>query len=76
MNALNFYAENPPFMNISLHKDVTKRQVVTRAGAYFAFFLSNTHPSWKSKSIVTKFDKKILAIYGLINKHRARHLID
>lgn len=26
MNALNFYAEKPPFMNISLHKDVTKRQ--------------------------------------------------
>ena len=27
MNALNFYAEKPPFMNISLHKDVTKRQL-------------------------------------------------
>ena len=26
MNALNFYAEKTPFMNISLHKDVTKRQ--------------------------------------------------
>ena len=26
MNALNFDAEKPPFMNVSLHKDVTKRQ--------------------------------------------------
>ena len=28
MNTLNFYAEKPPFMNISLHKDVTKRQAI------------------------------------------------
>ena len=28
MNALNFYAEKPPFMNVSLHKDVTKRQAL------------------------------------------------
>ena len=31
MNALNFYAEKPPFMNISLHKDVTKRQPLDAA---------------------------------------------
>ena len=49
MNALNFYAEKPPFVNISLHKDVTKRQ-----GQKYDDLKFEIHPVNDSKPILVQ----------------------